>query len=172
MAHVRSKMWEKSHGYILEERRRKEESMKAKKKKQEEVRIWDEGVEDALRRGEERRRKGKWVACWQGYLKGWEKVAEIRTEKLARDQLVWPVESGRQEDVSYEEVKRFFKNAPLSATTGQPVDLGVVLKAERVKWHPDKVQQRFGSRRVDDNVMKAVTAVFQAIDRMWSETRS
>ncbi len=39
------------------------------------------------------------------------------------------------------------------------------LKAERVRWHPDKTQQRFGGE-VDDGTMKLVTGVFQVVDAM------
>lgn len=45
------------------------------------------------------------------------------------------------------------------------------LKDERVRWHPDKVQQRLGGK-VDDGVMRDVTAIFQVIDKLWSDTRS
>ncbi len=45
-----------------------------------------------------------------------------------------------------------------------------ILKAERVRWHPDKVQQRFGGV-VDDGTMKLVTGVFQVVDSMVEEER-
>jgi len=43
-----------------------------------------------------------------------------------------------------------------------------VLKAERVRWHPDKVQQRFGGA-VDEGTMKLVTGVFQVVDAVFEE---
>ena len=45
------------------------------------------------------------------------------------------------------------------------------LKEERVRWHPDKIQQKLGGR-VDEAVMRDVTAVFQIVDKLWSDTRS
>lgn len=45
-----------------------------------------------------------------------------------------------------------------------------VLKAERVKWHPDKVQQRFAGA-VDEGTMKIVTGVFQVVDALLEEER-
>jgi hypothetical protein len=45
------------------------------------------------------------------------------------------------------------------------------LKEERVRWHPDKIQQRLGGR-VDEAVMRDVTAVFQIVDKLWTDTRS
>ncbi|KAK0737008.1 hypothetical protein B0T21DRAFT_364230 [Apiosordaria backusii] len=46
------------------------------------------------------------------------------------------------------------------------------LKEERVRWHPDKIQQKLGgSDTVDPKVMKDVTAVFQVVDGLWGEMR-
>lgn len=170
VAYVRSKMWEKSHAYIAEERKRREESRKRKRRKEEEGKEFDKGVEEALRRGEERRRKGRWRACWEGYVKAWEKQ-ELETDQGLREKMLWPVESRKWEDVGNEEVERFYRNAPQPTVIGQQADIGAVLKAERVRWHPDKIQQRFGSRGIDAMTMKTVTAVFQVIDKMWSSQR-
>ena len=43
------------------------------------------------------------------------------------------------------------------------------LKEERLRWHPDKVQRRARGGRVDPGIMRDVTAVFQVVDRLWSE---
>lgn len=170
VAYVRSKMWEKSHAYIVEERKRRQESRKNKRKREEEGEIFEKGVEEALRRGEERRRKAKWRACWEEYGKAWERQ-DFETNEGLRERRFWPVESRKCEDVGKEEVERFYRNAPQPTVIGQEADLGAVLKNERVKWHPDKIQQRFGSRGIDETTMKTVTAVFQVIDRMWSMAR-
>lgn len=167
VSYVRAKMWERSHGYVLEERqRRKERTEEEKRKKEEEVKRrkeWDGRLEEALKRREDTEGM-RWQDCWEGYLRGW------------RERVVWPVKSGRREDVRKEEVERFFEHAPFAKARERPReekldDLGAVLKAERMRWHPDKVQQRFGSQGIDDATMKAVTAVFQIVDQMWTETR-
>ncbi|KAJ4304391.1 hypothetical protein N0V88_002004 [Collariella sp. IMI 366227] len=44
------------------------------------------------------------------------------------------------------------------------------LKEERVRWHPDKMQQRLGGK-VDEKVMRDVTAIFQVVDALWNDTR-
>lgn len=170
VAYVRSKMWEKSHAYIAEERKRREESRKSKRRREEEGKEFEKGVEEALKRGEERRRKGKWRACWEDYIKAWERQ-ECEPDKSLRERMIWPVESLKWEDVGNDEIERFYRNAPQPTVIGQQVDVGAVLKVERVKWHPDKIQQRFGSRGIDETTMKTVTAVFQVIDRMWSIPR-
>ena len=167
VTYVRAQMWERSHGYLTEERQRRkrkvEEEKKQRKEEEGRMRDWEMRIDEGLKRREERN-SGKWKECWERYLSGW------------RDTVVWPVESGRRVDVSGEEVKRFFQHAPFlkspEGSRGKQVgDLGAVLKAERVRWHPDKVQQRFGSQGIDEATMKAVTAVFQIVDRLWAETR-
>lgn len=45
------------------------------------------------------------------------------------------------------------------------------MKKERVRWHPDKMQQKAGSEGLDEDTTKIVTAVFQMVDRLWSETK-
>ena len=45
------------------------------------------------------------------------------------------------------------------------------LKAERVRWHPDKVQQRFGGG-VDEGTMRVVTGVFQVVDAVLKEVET
>lgn len=157
-AYVRSKMWEKSHEHIVEERRRREKERKRKKAQEEQGRKWQAGVEEALRRGEERRRRGRWKGVWEGYLAGWEE---------GKGKIFWPVESGRMGDVGTGEVEKFFRE--VGGVEG--VDLGDMLKKERVRWHPDKMQQRAGRDGIDGGTMKVVTAVFQVVDRLWSEIR-
>lgn len=167
VAYVRAKMWERSYEFVSQERlRRKQQAEDEKRRWKEDVgrkRDWDARVDEALKRREERK-GGKWKECWEQYLSGW------------REGVVWPVESGKREDVRREEVEKFFQRAPFSKSSEgsreeKVDDLGAVLKAERVRWHPDKVQQRFGSQGIDEATMKAVTAVFQVVDRMWAETR-
>lgn len=182
VSYVRGKMWEKSHGYIIEERRRRDEDRKRKRERdvrgEEEARRWHAGVEDALRRGEERRKRARWKGVWGRYVDGWENVfaedKEVGREKRPiREHIHWPVESGKLSDVGTEEIERFFRQAPRAARGVKEgeVDLADVLKKERVRWHPDKMQQKAGSEGLDEGTVKVVTAVFQIIDRLWSELK-
>ena len=176
MRYVRSKMYEKSHAYIFEERAKREEARKkaAAREKQEKGRKrWDEDVEEALRRGEERRRrKGKWEGVWEGYLGAWNAAAGAGEggQGVYAERIRWPVRSGQRRDVGREEIRKFFEQAPQGGGGGN-VDLLEVLKKERVRWHPDKVQQRAGEGGLDVETTKLVTAVFQIIDRLWSEKK-
>lgn len=184
--YVRNKMYEKTHGYIFEERAkreaRKEARREAQKKaarkqrsrKQEKSRKrWDIGVEEALRRGEERRRRvGEWKGVWEEYLGAWNGAGEVvKGEERYADRIRWPVQSGQRRDVGREEIKKFFEHAPHSGGGGGNVVLLEVLKKERVRWHPDKMQQRAGEGGLDNETTKLVTAVFQIIDRLWSEQK-
>lgn len=182
---VRARMWEKSHGFVEEERRRREEAnarereWEAESRRLErERREFQRVVEERLKRGEERKVRARWREAWKGYLEGWErfKIAGAGagrggkgSDNGLKNRVLWPVESGGWRDVSKERIESFFRNAPMADNPGG--DLLGVLKTERVRWHPDKIQQRFGKHGIEVGVMKAVTAVFQIVDTMWSELR-
>jgi hypothetical protein len=88
-----------------------------------------------------------------------------KTEAEVRDLIPWPVVSGKAKHVSKEEIERF-----LGSSKAWRDDSVALLKTERVRWHPDKMQQRFG-QHIDVDAMKLVTAVFQVIDRLWNDRR-
>ncbi|KAI0442196.1 hypothetical protein F4803DRAFT_382477 [Xylaria telfairii] len=163
-AYVRQKMWEKTHQGLLEERARREEQRKRKEHDAEEAARLTKEMERSLRRGEERRAKRSWKDRWDAYTKTWE------SWNGTLEGMVWPVRSGRREDIEASSVREFYVMGI------DPVDVGETeflarLKDERVRWHPDKIQQRLGGR-VDEAVMRDVTAVFQIVDKLWTDTRS
>jgi hypothetical protein len=192
--YVRGRMWEKTHQHVLEERAKREEERK--RRKAEEERYWREDasreereekeskdrraferkVEASLRRGEERKAQKLWQEAWQRYVSGWEHFKEVLVVKskeegslegkAARGIIPWPVESGKWKHIVKEDVEEFFNKAvPAEA------DLMGVLKAERVRWHPDKMQQRFGANKLDEETVRTITAVFQVVDRLWTDLR-
>jgi hypothetical protein len=124
-------------------------------------------MKESLQRGEERKRAKEAEASWSVYVQKWEELKQRRDlgeEKTdARKLIPWPVVSGTMRHVSKEAIEFFFENS--SAWKEDPVAL---LKTERVRWHPDKMQQRFG-QHIDAETMKSVTAVFQVVDRLWGE---
>ncbi|KAK4695616.1 hypothetical protein P7C71_g2168, partial [Lecanoromycetidae sp. Uapishka_2] len=171
VAYVRGKMWEKSHEYILEGRKLREATWARRKEKDAEGRRWQASMDEAIRRGEERRKRNRWKDRWEGYVKKWDTTFLGDNESGSmKSRISWPVESGDWKDVSKEQVEQFFRKAP-QGEEGKEVDLGEVLKKERVRWHPDKMQQRAGTKGIDEATMKIVTAVFQVVDRMWGELR-
>ncbi|KAH6654021.1 hypothetical protein BKA67DRAFT_563975 [Truncatella angustata] len=163
-AYVRQKMWEKTHQGLLEERARRQEQERQKEDKQKEAHKLTKEMEDSLRRGDERRKRKGWRSRWDAYLQAWsEWDGHVET-------MSWPVAGGSRADISSENVRDFLINGLDPLAIGEKEFLAK-LKEERVRWHPDKIQQRLGAR-FDDSVRQDVTAVFQIIDKLWSDTRS
>ncbi|KAI1102836.1 hypothetical protein F4804DRAFT_311820 [Jackrogersella minutella] len=163
-AFVRQRMWEKTHQGLLEERARREERRKQKEEKDDEAARLTREMERSLRRGEERRRRKGWKDRWEEYAKAWNEWDG------ALGGMSWPVRSARREDVDASAVKDFFVMGIDPGDVGETEFLAK-LKEERVRWHPDKIQQRLGGT-VDAAVMRDVTVVFQVVDKLWSDTRS
>lgn len=180
--YVRAKMWERTREGMLEaqeqlraERRRAkmaEERAGKTREREEERRAFERAMEESLARGKERKKRKVWEGVWGEYLARWEEIAKSRgttdgkgAGRPLRNMLFWPVESGKRRDVNPDAVREFMRHAPTST------DLSSTLKVERVRWHPDKIQHRYGGLGIDDVVMRSVTEVFQVIDRMWNEER-
>ncbi|KAL3445091.1 hypothetical protein BJX65DRAFT_163071 [Aspergillus insuetus] len=163
-----------------------------------ERRAFEDAMEGALRRGRERKKmKEAWKGVWREYVDSWERVEEAvrggkeggesngggksTSGKGLRELLFWPVQSGRRRDISKENVEEFMRRAPVTAWTSDrragsgdtaPEDLfQTTLKAERVRWHPDKIQHRYGALGIDETIMRSVTEVFQIVDTLWNETK-
>lgn len=164
-AYVRQKMWEKTHAGLLEERARREEARKRKKEEETRQRRVQREVEESLRRGEERKDRRRWADRWAEYERGWTSWDGTPAA------LAWPVESGRREDISGEAVRAFLVHGLRLDEAGEKAFVSR-LKDERVRWHPDKIQQRAAGGTVDEETMRDVTAIFQFIDRLWGEMRS
>ncbi|KAK0738385.1 hypothetical protein B0T18DRAFT_394684 [Schizothecium vesticola] len=167
-AHVRQKMWEKTHAGLVEERARRERERRAGDEERrageaERARIRVE-MERSLRRGEERRRR----RGWEGYLGRWKAWAGSGGGGV--EGIPWPVVEGKGEGKEREEAVRVFFVEGLGLEEVGEREFAARLKEERVRWHPDKMQQRLGGT-VDEGVMREVTATFQVIDRLWNDTR-
>ncbi|KAB8074470.1 hypothetical protein BDV29DRAFT_201334 [Aspergillus leporis] len=178
-SYVRTRMWERTREGMLEEQERLRAERAKRKRREERVeeecrgRVrFERAMEESLRRGRDRKRGKTWKGIWEEYVRSWGEVDRAvaggggEGVKL-REMIFWPVESGRRGYVSGDTVEEFMRRAPGAEDGG----LLSVLKAERVRWHPDKIQQRYGGLGVDEAVMRSVTEVFQIIDRMWSEAK-
>ncbi|KAK0645998.1 hypothetical protein B0T16DRAFT_412388 [Cercophora newfieldiana] len=159
--YVRQKMWEKTHAGLVEEREKRKKAREEKERRDEEAERVRVEVERSLRRGEERRRKRGWRGRWEGYRKRWEEW-----DGQGVDGIPWPV-GDVQEEIG--EVRGFFVNGLELEELGEK-EFAARLKEERVRWHPDKMQQRLGGK-VDADVMRDVTAIFQVVDALWNDTR-
>lgn len=195
--YVRRRMWEKSAEGIeaareakrqqrrQEEETRREErsSRRAHREEPEEPAYnnftFDFELEASLRRGEKRKEKKKWQELWRVYLEKWkdlEGISEAHKNQSAddteqvylRNKIAWPVESGKRKDVLPDEIEKFVANTLAILQDGTD---STRLKLERVRWHPDKIQQRYGFMNIEDGTMQGVTSVFQVLDRMWNEMR-
>jgi hypothetical protein len=173
---VRMKMWEKSHQHIIEERAARERARQSRKERNrdlEEETAKDEAerenirrqMDESLKRGAERKRAKEADAAWARYLSRWHHLKSLQDPGLdnPRNLIPWPVASGRAGQVEGKGIEQFLRSSPAWRE-----DVLALLKTERVRWHPDKMQQRFG-QHIDTETMKLVTAVFQAIDRLWNE---
>ena len=98
--------------------------------------------------------------------------------KPIRNLIPWPTSSRTYKSLSPSTIESFFReNVPSSFSTGDVnpktnddgESLRKVLKVERVRWHPDKMQQRFGGDklRMDGETLRGVTMVFQVVDGLY-----
>ncbi|KIX03924.1 uncharacterized protein Z518_07477 [Rhinocladiella mackenziei CBS 650.93] len=192
---VRRKMWEKSwegtEAAKEEERRkrakekqriREEERKTAEKSARYDDCNFESQIEASLRRGENRRDRKRWQTLWQDYLRRWDELQTLARNRpkcednaeqvFLRNKIAWPVETGRRKDVVREEIERFVRKGTENAEPTEGTDpFANVIKSERVRWHPDKIQQRYGFMEIDENTLKGVTAVFQVFDAIWNEIR-
>ncbi|PNP49714.1 hypothetical protein THARTR1_09482 [Trichoderma harzianum] len=161
-AYVRQKMWEKTNAGLLEERERRAEERKKRKEEEQQNRKLHEEMDRSRRRADERRRRRRWVDGWDAYTQAWSKWDGTL------DTLAWPVLSGQRKDVNEEAVREFFIHGIGLEDVGEK-EFAAKLKEERVRWHPDKIQQKLGVQSGSD-VIKDVTAIFQVVDRLWGQT--
>jgi hypothetical protein len=177
-AYVRARMYEKSHEHLEEERKQREQERRRRKKARQQTSQMEEErekfqarVEASLKKGQARKKAKETKAAWTTYSKKWEELknngeAEKISKDAIRNAIPWPVRSGQWKDVEKEAIEQFLCNAPVGEE-----GLSSLLKLERVKWHPDKIQQRFGEGGVDSETIQLVTAVFQVVDRLWNDLR-
>lgn len=198
-AYVQRKMWEKQNPEIVleqerMEKKRQEEAEAKDKRKEEFVRArqkeaWDRAGrakgtrdEDAdseyLFDFEDSRQtpqsdKEAYTKAWTAYLSAWDVLKAALANPPSPDsshplkppskRIPWPTVQNRP--ATRPNIEAFMRHIP-HGTAGRLS----ALKAERVRWHPDKVQQRFGGT-VDEGTMKVVTGVFQIVDGMVEEER-
>lgn len=103
--------------------------------------------------------------AWIAYLTSWKSLLTSATPTNPSASIPWPVLPGKA--VIRPNIEAFMRRAPGNVDANRE-DNRKALKAERVRWHPDKVQQRFGGK-VDAGTMKLVTGVFQIADGIIKE---
>lgn len=165
-------------------------------------RMVDESLQRGQERQAKKRKVNAWKEVWTQYLESWDVLNRLSREAASnpssthdcaddtraqasrpRNLIVWPVKSGRRRDVTPQGVRDFICNAAATnaaeeRSDGQPSstsstsDILSTLKMERVRWHPDKIQHRYGMLGIEEQLLRGVTEVFQILDRMWVEERA
>lgn len=171
-AYVRTKMYEKTHEYIFEERLKREKArIAAKERNKKEREEWEAAENERIRRDQARRQKpakDKLKKRWEVYVAAWSQILAERKkdDSLTTTLIPWPVASGILKDVDRKQVEEFYLSAPVDSGEEGLLNL---LKTERVKWHPDKMQQRWG--QLETEIMAGINATFQTIDSIWVELK-
>lgn len=119
--------------------------------------------------------RAEYAKAWENYLSAWDSLkydllAE-RSDSSSKEtaahpskRIPWPVLPSKA--VIKPNIEAFMQHAPAEEKRSKTA----VLKAERVRWHPDKIQQRFGGV-VDEGTMKLVTGIFQVVDNVLENER-
>ncbi|SMQ48579.1 unnamed protein product [Zymoseptoria tritici ST99CH_1A5] len=118
--------------------------------------------------------------AWSTYLAAWDKL-KLDLEQASNvpnagdgapepvvkpaKRIPWPVLESKP--ATRPNIESFMRNAPRSKDGPTIMQ---TLKSERVKWHPDKIQQRFRGG-VDEGTMKVVTGIFHVVDDLLEAER-
>lgn len=160
-----------------ETERARQESDRRQRERLEQIRREEE---EAARRAREQRARERAEAVqrkgdesWARYSRDWRNLRRIDVAHLdedLRDTLPWPVLSGRWQDVDEASVSDFVKHAP-GAVFKDSREFRKVVRKELLRWHPDKISQRFPTARDHDQVMRLATTVTRVVKRLLTETR-
>lgn len=189
--YVKTKMWEKKHPEVLQQRKQNdrekklEEEERTKRRerfvRRKEQRAWERSQSNKIDDGENDRYEYQFAGetngtnddntrdkasanGWTNYLSAWDELKHDLVHSpftTQTNRIVWPLLESQTPTKA--NVKAFMRTLPQRSRFR-------ALKAERVKWHPDKMQQRF-SGRVDKATLEKVTAVFQTMDELYEEER-
>lgn len=157
-----------------ESRRHAEESRSTEKERRERKervraaeahRRMQEEIERSLRRGEERRKRTEMKTKFEEYSKRW---SEWNGEQTT---IPWPTLTGKRRGITERDIRSFLVRGLELKNVGAKEFLAR-LKEQRVRWHPDKMQQKMGGKdNVDKTVMEDITMIFQVIDTLYDDTR-
>ncbi|KAK6439752.1 hypothetical protein LTR95_004039 [Oleoguttula sp. CCFEE 5521] len=135
-----------------------------------------DGQNSAADSKKDKAEREEYIEAWRIYLDAWDQLrnrldhltadgADTKPSQKASALIPWPTLPHKPAIKS--NIEAFMRYMPDSTDSKTKMQL---LKVERVRWHPDKVQQRFAGA-VDEGTMKVVTGIFQIIDAMVEEER-
>lgn len=179
VAFVRRKMWETTNkGYLERQARRRNQAEKDRaeaedekrrrareRRKEKERRHIQAEIDRSLRRAEERKKKKTEEGAFAGYNTRW------KDWDGSQAAIPWPTDNGSPQEITEKSVRSFFlRGLDLKAIGTR--EFNAQLKEHRVRWHPDKFEQRMGGRsKVEESVLADVTMIFQVIDTLYNDTR-
>ena len=114
-----------------------------------------------------------WEEAWARYERGWANKTHINASARAenvKESLPWPVKSGRWQDVDVANVCAFLRRAPECAWEDLRAALAV-LKAQALRWHPDRIGRHFPTTTGEGEVGALATLITQVINREWEMVR-
>lgn len=111
-----------------------------------------------------------WSNIFQNYRKFWQGVensdAQFDTERTIDQQIIFPVHTGNAAEVTDQAVNEFLREvlrSPISGT--HTADKLLFLRKERLRWHPDKIDQRFNGLLGVEKVKELAGVIIQQINR-------
>lgn len=91
--------------------------------------------------------------------------AKLEAGKSIDQQIVFPVSTGNAAEVTEQAVSDFLREALRSQVSGtHPADKLLYLKKERLRWHPDKIDQRFHGHLGIEKVKELAGVIIQQIN--------
>ncbi|KAL3483858.1 hypothetical protein BJX62DRAFT_230688 [Aspergillus germanicus] len=171
---------------VERERREREEQFRRAQQDREESRKRQQQEREAKVRSEETAKRQREKAAkeaeaqrkskrWKEYNRTWEELRNMpavsRASRNPRTAIPWPTDIGSFrscQDVSPYDVQAFFGYGVSISGRGQ---LLAILKVERSKWHPDKVQHLFGAQ-VDEATMNRVTQISQIVNQLYTQEQA
>ncbi|PSR94442.1 hypothetical protein BD289DRAFT_363538 [Coniella lustricola] len=178
-AYVQAEMFKRTHaGYIEEQQRRAKTVREAAAQGQERMKRDEEekqreednarlkrDIERSLNRAEQRRKARHQLRVFESYVQRWDQWDG------AQSSIAWPTATGDNSNMTERGIRSFFVHGLDLKNLGR-TEFAAQLKAHRVRWHPDKMQQRLGGKdKVDKRIMADITLIFQVIDTLWEDTR-
>jgi len=108
----------------------------------------------------------EWAASWSRYIRDWTNMARVDTSDLdenIKDSVPWPVKSGTWQDVSERNVLEFFRHAP-DGVGDNPIKFRTLMRQQALRWHEDKLRQRFRKIAQDEECLSLATLVMRVIN--------
>ena len=145
----------------MQQQRRQHAEEQAEQAKEQEKQRWEEERErERLKRKRKREVDEEWWESVLGYVAAWREEGK---------EIPWPpcfAEDGDGVRFGVENIRQFLWREARVLGVG----FEQVVKVERVRWHPDKICQRFGDG-LDDERMGRVLEVWRAVDEVWRGIR-